>query len=335
MNRIVVLGGTGVFGRMAVAELKRLGVTPVVAARRPPAELQLDAENPSSVRGALRPGDVVVDTAGPYQRRTTCLAEAAIEMGFHVVDIADAIGYVDRVRALNVGESQAKLLTSCSTGAAVTGAAIAWSGITDPVRLTALVIPSTRHTAAGGTAASLMASLGRPITCLIDGKRVERRGFSEPRDFPSPLGTRKGWRYESADASMLPLSHPSLRTVEWFVDPNVPGLGTMLDLVSRSSGLSRISEQVTPHALPLIRMGGRDDGGVVCEVEDGSGRVARVSVTEKQTAYRLAVVPPSMAARAVAEGEVDGTGVIPPHRQLDPEVLRQQLLREGFTITID
>jgi len=252
-----------------------------------------------------------------------------------VIDIADAIGYVDHVRALDPGRSEARLLTSCSTGAAVTGAAIAWSGAPNPVRLSALVIPSTRHTAAGGTAASLMASLGRPITCLIDGKRVERRGFSEPREFESPLGRRRGWRYESADASMLPLSYPSLRTVEWFVDPNVPGLGPTLELVSRSAGLSRFSEKVTPHALPLIRLGGRDDGGVVCELEDASGRVTRVAITEKTSAYRLAVVPPALAALAVAEGRIEGTGVIPPHGQVDAGALREQLLRDGFQIAVD
>ncbi|MBI1901740.1 MAG: saccharopine dehydrogenase NADP-binding domain-containing protein, partial [Planctomycetia bacterium] len=73
-----------------------MGHAPLVASRRAGADLVLDAEDPASLRAALRPGDVILDAAGPFQRRSTALVEAAIDRRCDVVDLADGLHYVDQ-----------------------------------------------------------------------------------------------------------------------------------------------------------------------------------------------------------------------------------------------
>jgi len=330
----VVLGGTGFFGRAALALLRVAGIPARAAARRSP-DLALDAEDPASLRGALQSGDVVLDAAGPFQARTSALAEAAIELGCDVVDIADASAYVRSILALGERPAGMRLLPACSTCSAVSSAMVAWSGLPQPVRLTAFLVPATRHTAVGATAASLLASLGRPIPVLREGAVREVRCFAESRRWPAgtPLGARRGWIFDTPDGDLLPLSHPGLATAEAFVDPNVPGLAGALALAARLRPLRAAMARTTTAALPLVRLLGREHGGFGCEAEDASGAVVRLVLTAERDAYRLAVIPAVLAVRSLLEGRMGGSGVLPPHAQVDAGELLTTLQGSGFELS--
>ncbi len=330
----MVLGGTGFFGRAAMALLRDAGIPARAAARRS-ADLALDAEDPASLRRTLQPGDVVLDAAGPFQTRTSALAEAAIELGCDVVDLADASAYVRSMLALGARAAGAgvRILPACSTCSAVSSAMVAWSGVPHPVRLTAFLVPTTRHTAVAATAASLLAGLGRPIPVLRDGAVREVRGFTESRRWPAgtPLGARRGWIFDTPDGDLLPLSHPTLATAEAFVDPNVPGLAGALALAARVRPLRAAMTRTMPAALPLVRLLGSEHGGFGCEVEDASGAIVRLVLTADHDAYRLAVIPAVLAVRSILEGRM-GTGVIPPHAQVDAGELLGALRASGFQL---
>jgi hypothetical protein len=330
----VVLGGTGFFGRAAVGLLRDAGIPALAAARRS-ADLTLDAEDPALLRRALRPGDVVLDAAGPFQARTSALAEAAIELGCDVVDIADGSAYVRSILALGERAAGVRLLPACSTCSAVSSAMVAWSGLPQPVRLTAFLVPATRHTAVGATAASLLASLGRPIPVLRGGAVRGVRCFAESRRWPAgtPLGARRGWIFDTPDGDLLPLSHPGLATAEAFVDPNVPGLAGALALAARVPPLRAAMTRTMPAALPLVRLLGREHGGFGCEVEDASGAVVRLVLTAQRDAYRLAVIPAVLAVRAMLEGRMSGSGIIPPHGQVDAGELLESVRASGFDLS--
>jgi uncharacterized protein YbjT (DUF2867 family) len=332
----VVLGGTGFFGRAAVATLRDAGIPARAAARRS-TNLALDAEDPASLRRALRPGDVVLDAAGPFQARTPALAEAAIELGCDVVDIADASAYVRSILALGdrAAEAGVRLLPACSSCSAVSSAMVAWSGLRHPVRLTAFLVPTTRHTAVAATAASLLAQVGRPIPVLRDGVARDVRGFTESRAWPAgtPLGARRGWIFDTPDGDLLPLSHPALATAEAFVDPNVPGLAAALWMAARIPPLRAAMTRTMPAALPLVRLLGREHGGFGCEVEDASGAVVRLVLTAPRDAYRLAVIPAVLAVRTLLEGRMGGHGIVPPHRQVDAGELLGALKTAGFELS--
>jgi hypothetical protein len=337
MRRVVVLGGTGFFGSAAAAELRAADV-PVTTAARHNADLAVDAESADSLRRALRPGDVVLDAAGPYQARTTALAEAAVEVGFDVVDLADSSEYVRRLlpladRAVAAG---VRILPACSTASAVSHAMIAWSGSNAPVRLTAFLVPTPRHTAVSGTAASLLSTVGGPVSVLRDGVPRLERGFGSSRRWEGgpPLGRRRGWLFDTPDAVLLPRSHPTLRTVEAYVDPNVPGVAAALALAARAAPLRAAMRRAMPVALPLVRRLGGAHGGFGCEVEDAAGRIDRRVLTAPRDAYRLAVIPAVLAVRALAAGRVPHTGILAPHQQIDAAELFGELRRCGFELHI-
>src|SRR5262245_44322626 len=117
MKRIVIAGGLGFFGSTAADRLRALGLPPLPAARRPGADLRLAGEDTASLRAALRPGDVLLDTVGPFQDRTTALAEAALEIGCDLIDLADSRAYVARLYSLRerFDATGLRLLTACSS----------------------------------------------------------------------------------------------------------------------------------------------------------------------------------------------------------------------------
>jgi hypothetical protein len=335
MRRVVVLGGTGFFGGAAVAALRDAGM-PVTTAARHNADLAVDAESGDSLRRTLRPGDVVLDAAGPFQARSTALAEAAVEVGFDVVDLADASAYVRRLLPLaeRAAAAGVRILPACSTASAVSHAMIAWSGLADPVRLTAFLVPTPRHTAVAATAASLLAQVGSPVSVLRDGAPRMERGFGSSRRWEGgpPLGPRRGWLFDTPDALLLPRAHPTLKTVEAYVDPNVPGLAAALALAARATPLRAAMRRAIPIALPLVRRLGGAHGGFGCEVEDAVGNAVQMALVAPRDAYRLAVIPAVLAVRALAAGRVPHTGILAPHQQIDAVELLEALRRCGFDL---
>jgi hypothetical protein len=306
MRRVVVLGGTGFFGAAAAAALRDAGL-PVTTAARHNADLAVDAQDGDSLRHALRRGDVVLDAAGPFQSRSTALAEAAIEVGFDAVDLADSSAYVRRVLALGDRAARAgvRILPACSTASAVSSAMIAWSGVSAPVRLTAFL----------GT------------------QRMER-GFGASRRWAggTPLGRRRGWLFDTPDGVLLPRSHPTVATAEAYVDPNIPGLAAVLAVAARAHPLRAAMRWALATALPLARRMGGAHGGFGCEVQGADGATVRLVLSAERDAYRLAVIPAVLAVRALAGGRVPHTGVLAPHQQVDADELLAELRRCGFEL---
>jgi hypothetical protein len=205
-----------------------------------------------------------------------------------------------------------------------------------PVRLTAFLVPTPRHTAVSGTAASLLSTVGGPVSVLRDSAPRSERGFGSSRRWEGgpPLGRRRGWLFDTPDALLLPRSHPTLRTVEAYVDPNVPGVAAALALAARAAPLRAAMRRAMPVALPLARRLGGAHGGFGCEVEDADGHIARRVLTAPRDAYRLAVIPAVLAVRALAAGRVPHTGILAPHEQIDAAELLVELRWCGFDLHI-
>ncbi|HYJ80770.1 MAG TPA: hypothetical protein VEW03_14240 [Longimicrobiaceae bacterium] len=337
MRRVVVLGGTGFFGASAARLLRQRGITPVLASRHPPSGLRVDAEDPASLRGALRPGDVVLDAAGPFQRRTPALVEAAMDVGFDLVDLADSLAYVRAVLARfdAVRSAGIRVLPACSSVSAVSAALVAWSGVARPVRLSGFLVPSSRRMRGAATAAALLGSVGAPVEVLRGGRLVRRRGLEETAGFPSgtPLGRVRGRLFETPDPALLPASHPTLRDVAWYVDVNVPGLGALLGLAARRPAVRAAVERLLAPGMVVARALGRPRGGVACEVEGQDGEVARLALSSRADAFLTAVVPATLACESLARGAHEGCGVLPPHLQVDPRQLLHRLEELGIHLT--
>ena len=336
MRRIVVLGGRGFFGSAATERLRAEGLRPLVASRRSGFDLRVDVENRASLKSALRQGDVVLDAAGPFQKRTTAVIEAALETGFDVVDLSDSLRYAERVAdlRLRIDAAGIRVLTSCSSISAVSATALRLSGLEEPGRLSLVLLPATRATAHGATAASLLESVGRPIRVLRDRRLVERRGWREPRNFRWPARGRRIRAYpcESADALHLPPLCPSLRRVDFYVDARAPGLNLALSLATRSEPVRRAIAALRPLGIALCRLFGSRRGGMLYEIEGSNGAIVTVALLAPRGSYLVAVAPSILATRALAQGRFTATGLVPHDRHVEAGVLVDYLGRLGVDL---
>jgi saccharopine dehydrogenase-like NADP-dependent oxidoreductase len=336
MRRVIVAGGTGFFGRAALDQLAQRGIPALTASRSSGADLQLDVENANALRRTLRDGDVVIDTVGPFQDRSTKLVETAIEIGSDLIDISDSLAYAQRVYALreSIAAAGIRVLPSCSTVSAVTALLVAASGIHEPVHISGFLVPSARYSASAATADSLLRSVGRPVQMWRDGRLQQARGWLSTKRsaFAQPIGTLRGRLFESADSVWLPQAWPSLRTVDFYVDMRIPGFDSVLALAARSSLLRGLIERFPSAGHRLARRLGRRDGCLAVEVQATKGSLARQAVYCPDHGYRLAVLPAVLAAQAIVEGRQPAAGLITPQRQIDPAELSRAIREAGFLL---
>ncbi|MHC4952986.1 MAG: saccharopine dehydrogenase NADP-binding domain-containing protein, partial [Planctomycetota bacterium] len=269
VTRVVVLGGRGAFGANLVKALRNLD--PVVAPR------SVDVEDPAALRAALFPGDLVLDAVGPFRERSLALIDAAVEIGFDVIDISDDLGYAERVlgRAEAIGSAGIRVLNACSSVSAVAASLIALSGCERPVRVRGFLCTATREVANPGAALGLIRSVGRPIRVLRDGELASALGWSEAKSLALPERTLRGRLFESADALLLPRVWPTLSDVAMYLDPNAFGVRALL----RVGRLRGVLERSVRLGTRVARLLGSRFGALAYEIEDDSGAIVTMAVS--------------------------------------------------------
>jgi short subunit dehydrogenase-like uncharacterized protein len=333
MNRILVIGGRGFFGAAAVELLRRDGEQPLVGSRRPGADCLIDAEDPASLRAALRQGDIVIDAAGPFQRRSPLLVETALATGCDVIDLADSLDHARRMQRLapRIDGAGTRVLTSCSSVSAVTAALVRILAVTAPTRVSAILAPATANTSTAATAQSLFSSLERPVRVLRGGRLVERRAFSEEKrfEFAPPVGAVRARLGESADAVTLPPVWPALRDVDFWVDTRRRLLNALFAAAARHRSVRSLARTLQPAGRRVAKRFGAKAGGFAVEVEDAAGGLHAAGFVHPTHSYLVAVAPAVLAARALKAGTFAAAGLVPADRQVDPHELVAYLTRAG------
>jgi hypothetical protein len=337
VRRIVVLGATGHFGRAAAEQLRELGLPFKTASRRGHVDIRVDANDAASIRSAIDRDDIIVDAAGPFYRRSMTLIETAIDFGFDVVDLNDDLRYAERVIELapRIESAGIRILSSASTVSAMSAAVIAQSDIERPQKLTAFLVPASRHTANGGAALSLLRSVGGRVRARCDGRLQDFAGWRYPRSFdmPPPVGPVCGRLFESADAVHLPRIWSSLRDVAMYVDTNTAGLNSLLDLAARSAAVRRVMEWGAPWGTRIARVFGSAAGGVGYEIEGTGGQVERYALVAGRNGFITAVAPAILAAQAIAEDRFAHRGLVSPDQHVEPHILFNFLKSKGIELS--
>jgi hypothetical protein len=305
-----VVIGAGFFGRVVARRLADVGIAPVVASRTH-GELRLDVQNSGSIMAALLPGDVIVDTAGPFQRRSTALVEAVIELGCDLVDLSDSLAYARSVLALHQDAvaNGVRIFTSCSAIATVAASAIRASGRAAPETCDLFLAPASADT-------------GNPATVRAFLSSVD---WSRSREFPADR--RRGYRVESAAAVLLPRSWPSLRWVDFWVDPNAPFAKKSIAVASRL-GLTGALSAVAPVSARIL---GRREGSFSIAISE-AGRYSLTRLSAPRGSYLIAAEPAVLAAESLARGAEGPPGIVPADKQVDPEALFARLRGLGVDV---
>lgn len=307
MKKIVLLiGGTGVFGQRLARHLSNLSEIRLIITGRqqeridrvlsdltshsPAADVSgvvLDHHKGLSERLRQLTPWLVVDASGPFQTADYHVAEAALNAGAHVIDIADARSYLQGYEhALDALARKNDLcaLAGASSTPALSGAVVSslthdWQRI-DTVDLA--ITPGGRTEVGRAAIEAVLTYAGKPVPGWAEGKPTDVPGWADSQVLDMPgLGRRRVARVETVDADHLSEKFQvrsrvafyaglesvfeqrgiealaAFRKMGWIGDP-----GRLAGILKAARKLTRLT--TSNRGGMLIRVGGIDADGAFC-----------------------------------------------------------------------
>jgi NAD(P)-dependent dehydrogenase (short-subunit alcohol dehydrogenase family) len=324
--RVLVLGGTGVFG----SRLCRLlagdpAITLSIAARNGAAvdamARQLGVAGlafdwRSDLDRVLGEGghDAVVHTAGPFQGQGHGVAELCIRHRVHYLDLSDDAAFVRGIDRLNEAALQAGVLvcSGASTAPAITGAVVEEALKSGPVeRVDFGIMPGNDAPRGPALVAAILGGAGKPIDDQ-PGRRVWGglrrmalpglgRRWVAPCDLPEPalFARRYGIRDTFAGAGLeLSVLHVGLWLLSWLVRRRL-----VASLAPAAPLLARIADH--------LRFLGTDRGGLRLELRAGPDLRVWSLIAEGGDGPFIPVTPAAALVRKLARGDVAVRGAMP------------------------
>jgi hypothetical protein len=342
--RILVLGGYGLFGSHISRTLAGdAGLTIIVAGRdraraerlvagidAPRAQVETAAIDTAAVDfgerlAALRP-DLVIDTAGPFQGRDYRVAEAALAIGAHCVDLADGRDFVRGIGALDARAHAANrwIVSGASSvpglHAAVIAAHLPRFSHLDHVETA--IAPGNRTPRGWATTLSILGYVGHPFRFLRDGAWRTAHGWQSLRRLKvDGVGARWLAHCEVPDLDVLPARYPDLRTLEFRAGLELRRMHFGLWLASWAVR-ARLLRSMVPLAKPLFAMSefwqdiGSDTGFMRVSMrgigDDGAPlRLDWTLVAREGDGPQIPATAAIVLARKLARGELPGGGARP------------------------
>lgn len=337
-QRVLIVGGSGVFGRLLSHELLRTtsvdlilagrGLSAAIAASRElgapdrTSAIALDLDDPESLTRAARGCVAVVCAAGPFQELSRELPMAAVRAGAHWLDIGDHEGWVVPVLDDATLDSAARdgglaVIPGLSTVPALSGALARWGcerlPAADRARITLFI--GNRNAKGAGAIASAMSS-----------------GFGRPTRVDLPFGRRIAYVGRSPDTELLRrdlgLDAEFRVVLEWApAGLLVFGLGPVwsrLGARARSRGARILAVISRPFG-----SFGSEGGCLQVDLWDGN---RRLSVTALSGDQRLGILPCAMALQRLLEDDLPGRGVVHPAAWLSPRTGIGELVSRGVRV---
>jgi hypothetical protein len=324
--KVLILGGTGVFGARLARLLARDGHQLTIAARTLPAAQSLAAElNATALQmdrtgdlAALAGHDVVVDAAGPfhaYGADTYRLAHAALATGAHYLDLADNAAFCAGITALDAEARAAgkAAISGLSSVPAISSATVrALCGTDRPLHIDSAIMPGNRSPRGLSVMASILAQAGQPFPTYRASRWTEVPGWSDPQDYPLPAGiTRQGWRIEVPDTRLFP-SYFNAETVDFRAGLE---LGVMRYGLAAFALIRRVLPvPVTPPVVRAFRLAadllgpfGTGTGGMSVAVTTATHRHSWTLIAENGDGPFV----PAIAIRALLRRKTLPTGATP------------------------
>jgi hypothetical protein len=163
VSRVILLGGRGFIGKRIHNLLRKaLPDAPVLLAGRGPSAdgyLHLDRANPDG--SALKPGDVLINTVGPFTYDATPLVNAVRGAGCHWVDLAETPAFMQRVRELAKQPGPVAITGCSSVPGLIEVYAQRWAGDTRLKAIRAQLSIGTNNPASSTLLFSMLDPIGR------------------------------------------------------------------------------------------------------------------------------------------------------------------------------
>jgi hypothetical protein len=343
--RVVVLGGYGCFGaRIARWLADDEGIDIVVAGRDATraadtaaaislaggrrvdaAALDVAARDVAQRLRALEPA-LVIDATGPFQERDYGAARAAISVGAHYIDLADARRFVCGVRAIDdAARSRDRLVVSgASTVPGLTSAVVdAFAHEFDALAsIDAGIAPGNRIAPGSATFAAVAAGLGQRFGVWRGSVWQPAHGWQRLRRHRYPMIAGGRWLadFDAPDLELFPERYPGVNSVEFGAGLELPPLHLGLWLLSWPvrwgwlRSLARQADRLRRIAGAFARHG--SDTGAMHVTMEGYRRARKLSVTWSLVARggdgpQVPCTAAVVLARKLAAGTLAARGAMP------------------------
>ena len=341
-KRVLIIGGYGNFGSYIARALapdanielfiggrsktKADAFAAALNAACPAAGFALDID--ADIQGRLEElhPDVVIHTTGPFQAQDHRVARAAIAVGAHYLDLADARQFVVTIGELDRDAKDAgvAVIAGASSVPCLTAAFIDhYRPQFETLSSAVYGITAAQATNRGvGTAAAILSYVGKPFIVLRQGKQRRVFGWQGLHGIRYPeLGRRLFGYCDIPDLDLFPRRYPELTELEFSAGHEVKllHLGTwLLSWVVRL----RLVRSLRPYARQLLSMSfafdglGSDRSGFHMFLSGtgtgGEPRQIRIFLVARNAdGPNIPCLPTIILARRIAAGEVLGAGARP------------------------
>ncbi len=360
-NNILVIGGTGYFGKMLVLDLLQFSNFNIVAAGRSPGHLQslgeelsqyksrlftrvLDLSRENHIVEGLKNTNVVICAAGPFQELPLTLAKMCMEKSVPYIDLADDRSYVMGVRKL---AEEIKPLSAVCTGwssvPAFSGAMtnIAHAELDEIYSIYSQIAPGNKAPRGYSTVASLVSSLGKKFTVMQDGAWKEVLGWSQPRifKFPAPIKNRTGYLVDVADHELFPdLFHAETVQFRAGAEFALFNSGVSMLAFMANAGVVDNFKSMTglfQNGMKLFGALGHDWGALGVEVlgiKDTNQKTIRISLMAEHQGQRIPIMPASIMARRILKAESHVSGLVPYDAWIDQSELESECKMRDYRL---
>lgn len=337
-RRVLLIGGTGVFGRRLARHLAAIPGLELLITSRDAAKARALASaivpvagttisglgfdhrrDPAAEMARLTPW-LVIDASGPFQGADYEVPRAALSAGAHVVDLADARDYIlgygaaldglarERGLVALAGASSTPALSAAAVAALTTG----WQRI-DTIDIA--ITPGGRSEVGEAVIAAIVSYAGRPIPIWREGMLQDTHGWLESRRIAMPgLGNRRVAAVETVDAQWLGprLKVRSRVAFRAGLESPIEQWGIMALAWLRRHGAIGKLDMLIPALLAarrITRLPTSDRGGMLVAVGglDAEGRLRRACwslLAERGDGPHVPTLPAAAALRALLDGRL-------------------------------
>ncbi|WP_308366120.1 MULTISPECIES: saccharopine dehydrogenase NADP-binding domain-containing protein [unclassified Microbulbifer] len=342
IQRVLIIGGYGNFGRFIAKRLARNADVQLIIAGRNREKAhalagQLDAINtPEATQIDITSGladsleqiapDIVIHTSGPYQLQDYKVAKACIDHGCHYIDLADGRNFVNGIAELDRAAKERKLLI-CSGASSVPALS---SAIIDQyidefgtLERIEYAIATAQLTNRGlATTLSVLSYAGKPFKTLIEGRMRDVYGWLglRFRKFHG-LGSRPLGNCDIPDLDLFPKRYPSLKTIRFRAGLELKLLHLILAAMSWLVSLRLFPSlsRMAPQLLKISRLFdifGDDGSGFYMELtgRTAEGKTRRILfeiVARHGDGLYIPCIPAILMTQKLIRGETTDTGAHP------------------------
>jgi hypothetical protein len=355
-GEVLVIGGSGFYGRYLVEDLiQQTNANVIVASRRPRevfarhkrvSTVSCDLSDLGTLKQLASKSNIIVHCAGPFQYLPLNPLRAAIETCVNYVDISEDREFARQVVALEseIQSAGITVLNGISVAPAMEAlfAELLRHELDSVLSVRTFAAPDTRKHRGKAMFHTMLSGVGRAFEQPRQGRPMRVYGWTEPEwvEFPPPLGKRLTYLVlEMADLDILPRIF-GVQTVEFKAGTEHALLNRMLNWAAalRVRTGHPHWERYTSFIRALSWFAGRfgkDEGGVIFEISGeraNSTITYRIAVMATRDGGRIPAVLASMAVKELLSGKLSRQGLVPVNTWISSEDLVEGLVRRGLEV---